>query len=620
MLKLQGDKPRKIIKQEKEEEKPIMKKFTMLLVLAMVLSLTVGIAVAMAAPGNYDDATDYPAGQSPADAVSAIGTNLETGEVTPADADGTYTGTNAHQSNTVTAGTYGQSEDVINRAKSDGVNDDLYIHGQFKKATNACASCHVTHTAAGDKLLIQNGIYNTCTACHDGTLGKLSVFDMPGDADFDVTNVLGWDNIGGGSFGGAFNAAENASMHMPTGALEVAAAPGGNRQAQGTDLLGNVVDTASWTAEFTCASCHQPHGSASDRLLTNNPANIGRLDVQIYDWADSDSDGVWNAVYDVTGDGVDASDTVLTGPWARGEAYRHGETQTVVFKAIYAADVQAMLDGQAPSDPDTKDFVYGQTISLLADDYQAHEFAVNYIDAYGQLKSTETAAGPYKIAIVPAVVAKVLEGEFVADGDISNNNLTIADGTVTSLGDHNGEGYIQGLDGQITKWTGSQQAITNPKSDYDLTGITWFCAGCHTDYYADKFEDPENTGAALEGRYTTAYRHTINRGALGSDPASQQFVWESGYSHGNPGDTLTCLSCHYAHGTSQQIMRNADDTKALAADVNPSSALKRYVNMAVCWKCHIDNHNGTFLHDEGYYSADTQAIQASNGSELVPTN
>ncbi|GAV25924.1 doubled CXXCH domain protein, partial [Carboxydothermus islandicus] len=44
------------------------------------------------------------------------------------------------------------------------------IHSNYSKNTDACAACHATHTAVGGSLLQWGSVYDTCMACHDGTI------------------------------------------------------------------------------------------------------------------------------------------------------------------------------------------------------------------------------------------------------------------------------------------------------------------------------------------------------------------------------------------------------------------------------------------------------------------
>ncbi|WP_366923036.1 hypothetical protein MFMK1_003524 [Metallumcola ferriviriculae] len=503
-----------------------------------------------------------------------------------------YLGTNANRSNLGTdiVEGYNMSQDYKVR-RAEGNN---FVHGQFKKNTNACASCHMTHIAAGEMLLIQNGIYNTCTACHDGTIGKLNVFDIPPyDAQVEAANFA---NIGGGTFGGMLDKAENASMHRPTGYLTLTAAPGGNR-ALDADLNAdgiNDIETESWLGEFTCSSCHQPHGTYSDRLLVPNPANIERQAVTIADWQvidDTIGNEVWGAVY---------NGALIPGPWVYGEQYGKGMTQTVVFEAIYNIDTNVT---PMVIDPNKSQAEAGYI--LPESSHLNKQFAINYAEGVAEIRDGYYPSEPLKIAIVPAMVVIVDRGKFQGDNDLAAAGVYTVDETDDQTPAANQ--YIQGLDGSITRWKGA-----NETENGGLNGITWFCAACHTDYYADKFKTEEG---GLEGKYTTAYRHTINREMLPNkaSPAEQLFVYEYGIYEGAAQDVLTCLSCHYAHGTTMQIMRNADDTQADSADVNPSSAIKRYVNMAVCWKCHAEQHNAELVNTESYYSQDVFNIKLSNG-------
>lgn len=473
--------------------------------------------------------------------------------------------------------------------------EENYVHNQFANNSGTCRSCHVTGQAAGDISFNPNKIYTTCTACHDGTYGKLNVFNVP---LYDPTiQAAKFANVGGGSFTGFINFAAGASMHFPNGYLIISAAPGGNR-AFNADLNGDEimdVEAGVWGGDFTCGSCHQPHGSYSDRLLASNPANIGRQAVTIADWriigTDPSGKKLWGAVY---------NGRVIKGPWVLGIQYGAGFTQTVIFNERYKIDtsVTPML-----VDPAKK---RGEKGYILTQEYHLNnKFNMDYEKGTATKKSEENLPPGLKIAIVPAVVVKVAKGVFSGDGDLVPVGPYHVDKT-------NEQPYLQGLDGSIIRWRGSDNTLNRGKN-----GITWFCSACHTDYYAEQFihnykidldydgqadgttnnlghpnimidQDGMPIQGGLEGKYSYAYRHTINLPALdnATSPNEQLFVDETVMKSGREQNVVTCLSCHYAHGTTRQLMRNADDTPATFPDVNPSSALKRYVNMSVCLKCH----------------------------------
>ncbi|MEH7253360.1 cytochrome c3 family protein [Neobacillus niacini] len=113
-------------------------------------------------------------------------------------------------------------------------------HGNFQNNTNSCANCHSTHNGENEFLLMKSGEHELCMSCHDGTMGF-----------YDVTKA---------SEAGVIDSHEmNASMHSVDKELTVGAAPG---------ALAN-----KSTASFGCSSCHNPHGSANDRLLSEKVAD-----------------------------------------------------------------------------------------------------------------------------------------------------------------------------------------------------------------------------------------------------------------------------------------------------------------------------------------------------------
>lgn len=136
------------------------------------------------------------------------------------------------------------------------------IHSNYTKKTDACASCHATHTGVGQSLLQWNSVYNTCMACHDGTV----------TTTYDVQNgKIGSTNKA--TFGGMFGAGTtgSASNHEVTGAVDILAAPGGDKIADSF----NGVDgkKASWEVEFGCQSCHSPHGAGGNTRILNPDPN-----------------------------------------------------------------------------------------------------------------------------------------------------------------------------------------------------------------------------------------------------------------------------------------------------------------------------------------------------------
>jgi len=146
--------------------------------------------------------------------------------------------------------------------------ENYRIHTNYTKDTDACASCHATHTAVGASLLQWYSAYDTCMACHDGTV----------TTTYNVQEGL-IGSTGKATFGGMFGNGTEAfgSNHNVTGALNISAAPGGSAVAEtGTTEYGKTV--TAWQAEFGCQSCHSPHGQGGNaRILNPDPNGAATL-------------------------------------------------------------------------------------------------------------------------------------------------------------------------------------------------------------------------------------------------------------------------------------------------------------------------------------------------------
>ena len=142
--------------------------------------------------------------------------------------------------------------------------DNYRIHSNYSKNSDACASCHSTHTAVGNSLLQWQSVYDTCLACHDGTLsntynvvdGRIRSTDQP-------------------TFGGRFGVSgegvgEDLSNHNVTGAIKLTSAPGGS-VTEVAYTMGNKTVTR-WGTNLGCESCHEPHGLGGNaRILSPDP-------------------------------------------------------------------------------------------------------------------------------------------------------------------------------------------------------------------------------------------------------------------------------------------------------------------------------------------------------------
>ena len=115
-------------------------------------------------------------------------------------------------------------------------------HGGYSTGTRKCQTCHVTHAAPADGVLMLPGetIRATCESCHDGT-GGTGVYgvirartgtDPAATHSIETTNVVpGGDGVSGGALAGSFSG------------------PG---------------------ATLTCSDCHSPHDSQTVEPFTGD--------------------------------------------------------------------------------------------------------------------------------------------------------------------------------------------------------------------------------------------------------------------------------------------------------------------------------------------------------------
>jgi len=194
---------------------------------------------------------------------------------------------NAELQNEVDSSVYkdgkGQYEATVKKFVYDGTTyypNEIYlpnenpanyrIHSNYSKNTDACAACHATHTAVGESLLQWGTVYDTCMACHDGTIGTTYNVEEGYIAN---TNTR--------TFGGMFGVGNEKSLsrHNVVGSLQIFAAPGGNSTGnyEGVVNIGHDSNPKMWDIEFGCESCHSPHGQGGNaRILSADPNKIAR--------------------------------------------------------------------------------------------------------------------------------------------------------------------------------------------------------------------------------------------------------------------------------------------------------------------------------------------------------
>ncbi|WHZ02353.1 cytochrome c3 family protein [Neobacillus sp. YX16] len=441
-------------------------------------------------------------------------------------------------------------------------------HTSYQNNTNSCASCHQTHTAKGDQLLFADGVYQTCTACHDGTLGFLNVFP---DGSLDTATSA--KTTGAGTFGGS----HGSSMHMSNDTVQISAAPGGNpADLTDADTSDDKVRGTMWGESFNCASCHAPHGSYSDRLLQYNPNGIGALPV-----AEGGNQLVNVPVVD-TLEGQTAAVVLLRTEEAAVDG--HGKVTIAQYNKSGATYVKTTAPWLYGYDSRTDETKYWTRLMDGAAGISSYNKNVYFDFEHAEVYSVnQTGADKLKLAdegfiARPVVVQMAKEGhDTIQSAYWSGADLSKFDGkTEQELKDL---GYSVSTDATSGAKTVKNVGVQMSK----------FCAACHTDYLVSN----STSGGSHFGDETAAYRHSTNS------------------------DSYTCVRCHFGHGTDAYIMKDSlgrtindlvaiggqfegDETGALGymQDNNASSALKKFTNMSVCWACHNSSHAETIKNAE----------------------
>ncbi|MEH7545163.1 cytochrome c3 family protein [Neobacillus vireti] len=506
---------------------------------------------------------------------------------------------NANKTGTNVGGTTNQFSNVIKSDEmvkdNNGTHGTQRTHGSYMNNTNSCASCHQTHTGASKNLLFKNGEYETCTACHDGTLGFYNVFTGSNSA---------------GTFGGTHDG--NMSVHLANGSVELKAAPGGNHDAT----------SGNWTEEFTCASCHSPHGSYSDRLLNTNPNDMGNLT------ASNGGKRVEGVSVVDTLSGQTADYVVLRTTLAQDASATYPNATVgplYLAKELKAGDVVLHLYQKSGTSylPTSDPWLHGYEF----DESHTKHYWTAFQDSLLNKEPIDTDL---------LKKGEVLGNGFAAFKNPTGSSVSIKVGTTTTtktikewagllVTGNISRGYVVKLDvsapnennvttTNVASLWASKNADGTTNTAYVANrgvAMSGFCAACHTDYLA--------SSGSSTGTFDHAYRHTTTS------------------------DSYTCVRCHYAHGTDVTVMRDArgktfDDIKAdttnyfpsvtdptareavvkdYLMDKNPSSALKRYTNMAVCWGCHTSSHSEGTRNTDTYQYTPTPGVDTDrNGIEF----
>lgn len=458
-------------------------------------------------------------------------------------------------------------------------------HTSYQNNTNSCASCHQTHTAKGDQLLFADTVYNTCTACHDGTLGFANVFASGETAKMN----------GAGTFAGT----HGASQHMANDTLKIKAAPGGNPDLEGDDKTGGT----GWGENFNCASCHAPHGSYSDRLLSYNPNGMASMP------ASKGGNQLENITVVDTLPLLDTPENIAAAPaivlLRTEDAVADANGHKKVTVAQYNKGTSSYTKSEAP-------WLYGYDLrtngltywSRLVKPDATADTSDDVIAAYGSTSGVYfdyEHAQAYSTSQAGADALKTAGKGFLARPVVVKMEKNEATHSIVQAAYYSGS--------TVAKLGYSDQKLKDlgytVKADGSVSGLgvamSKFCAACHTDYLQGNSEGKKSHFGDLtdmDNNPNAAYRHSTNS------------------------DSYTCVRCHYGHGTDAYIMKDSlgrtianlqdptimaktgeavktpEDALTYMQDNNASSALKKFTNMSVCWACHNSSHAETIKNTE----------------------
>jgi len=157
-------------------------------------------------------------------------------------------------------------------------------HGDYTATTDSCAGCHRTHTAEGPRLLVSDSTYNLCMSCHGSTATGANTNvddgyylasrdDDAGNRDHGAANTPDYSLLLGGGFENYDGLGTTSAHDMGEGSTDV---------AWGYDV-DRGLGAAITDMEFSCASCHDPHGSSNYRILKEYVNEEGIISVEQVD-------------------------------------------------------------------------------------------------------------------------------------------------------------------------------------------------------------------------------------------------------------------------------------------------------------------------------------------------
>jgi hypothetical protein len=462
----------------------------------------------------------------------------------------------------------------------------MALHRPDVQASN-CYRCHSTHAGVTGLLLTTNGNLpktpdnvqvngeavgiitpsTICLACHDGTSSYRSVTGtnnqrMYLSGVFDVTN---WT--------------ENGSANMSAHTVDIAAGISKTiATAPGNTKEGHHLNTND---DFSCVSCHNPHGSfrgdyrgtgtlrVHNHLKLNPNDSIDGKFKQGYTWSSllEQKPEVVHINLVRVGDGIYeealiANGGTANGPWLRSYV---SNRDAIVANRYVKYPVAVKIGGQWVFNTETTATGTAAKVS----------FSVNATTNQIRFDKPLVQADPGTATLE----ARVFKPIIMHQSSTFAANFTNAAGEPVTVSN-------------MRKFSVYSQKVGPGEGKTVSWGVNRWCGACHSNYdIADRTVPYEVDNASFHG-------HNVYRN------------WNDSYATPYSSNNLSnCLSCHYAHGTRNDLMMDSNKqivgTRAgIGADPKPAN--KRYYGGSVCLACHQTSHTYLFLQDSDTVPADKQ--------------
>lgn len=454
-------------------------------------------------------------------------------------------------------------------------------HGGFAASTDACASCHRTHSAQyGSNALLISNPTTLCLSCHDGTGAGTNVVDgvytqAGSNAHTGVAGSVVEGTDGASLLGGGFT---NALMTTAwTGSNTASAVVPSSRATTSTHRTG--VQGVVWGSGGTnsvngamvlqCVSCHDPHGNAGwDLSAAVDGDDVRVASYRLLRWQPSGSAGF-------------APPTAANVNWTGG-AFPLSDMGTAL-----GTDVRGWLV------PD----LYGTN--------GGEWYTIGTLNAFAPGDYTAAAAGLTSVRGGPSAVYNATRDYRVAATNLAFFCAQCHDRYLTNTRLRNHE--------DASAFCGHPQNGTTPSGP--ATGAFVILAHQPPVLNATTgfWEHPIDPVRCLPvGSATTAAGITAWGDNGESGDSTYRFMHSSGdirvVTDGSTGTALdattlahinstavgrTCVACHVSHGTAAQMTPFAASSGPAGASLAGGSTLLRLDNRGVCMRCHFGDVNFT---------------------------